>query len=53
MMYWQGIKYFKNIFYVSWLMNYHNMIQIITIKQKWVMKYLTLTNGTYGNKGDS
>jgi hypothetical protein len=32
MMYWWGIKYLKNI-YVSWLMNYHNMIWVLHLNK--------------------
>ncbi len=31
-MYWWGIKYLKNI-YVSWLMNYHNMIWVLHLNK--------------------
>jgi hypothetical protein len=33
MMYWWGIKYFKNIFYVSCLMNYHKMIWVLHLNK--------------------
>jgi hypothetical protein len=47
MMYWWGIKYF----YVSWLMNYHNMILVLHLNN---MEILNFNNyETYGNKGDS
>ncbi len=51
MMYWWGIKYFKNIFYVLWLMNYHNMIWVLHLNN---MEILNFNNyRTYGNKRNS
>jgi len=33
MMYWWGLKIFKKYFYVSWLMNYHNMIWVLHLNK--------------------
>jgi hypothetical protein len=32
-MYWWAIKYLKNIFHVSWLMNYHNTIHVLHLNK--------------------
>jgi hypothetical protein len=44
---------FKKYFYVSWLMNYHNMIWVLHLNKS-ELGILNFNNyGTYGNKGNS
>ncbi len=38
---------FKNYFYVSWLMNYHNMIQVLHLNKSGLRNFEILTTMEY------
>ncbi len=39
MMYWGGNQIIKKYFYVSWLMNYHNMIWVLHLDKSGLGKF--------------